>query len=108
MISPYPLRTEPLFRDYLWGGRKLEKQLGKALPNEGVWAESWEIVDHPEHQSVITNGTLAGKSLREIVVQDPQWLLGEESEPGSSVPLLLKYLDCQSDLHRAWHPAQRR
>ena len=31
MTIPYPLRTEPFYQDYLWGGRKLESVLGKAI-----------------------------------------------------------------------------
>lgn len=102
-VAAYPLRTEPLFRDYLWGGRKLQSHLGKTLPPEGVWAESWEVIDHPEHHSVVTNGPWAGKSLREIMLQAPGWLLGGRI-PGSSLPLLLKYLDCQQVLSVQVHP----
>lgn len=105
-VTGYPLRTEPLFRDYLWGGRKLQTTLGKALPAQGVWAESWELIDHPEHQSLVTNGPLAGKTLREITAADPEWLLGASSGNNSlpSLPLLLKYLDCQRVLSVQVHP----
>ncbi len=102
MPPAYFLLTEPALRDYLWGGRKLQSVLGKPLPTEGVWAESWEIVDHPEHQSVIRNGALAGQSLRQISETHPQWLFGDSHEP--RLPLLLKYLDCQRVLSVQVHP----
>lgn len=97
----FPLRCQPHFRSYLWGGRELGSQLNKAIPSDGVWAESWEIIDHAEHQSVVTGGPLDGKSLRQIASQSPQWLLG----PGqNTLPLLLKYLDCQNVLSIQVHP----
>ena len=102
MTLPYPLRTEPFFRDYIWGGRKLETVLGKPIPSEGVWAESWEMIDHPEHQSVVTNGELAGQTLRQIAAQHRSWILGEEET--QALPLLLKYLDCQRVLSVQVHP----
>lgn len=102
MSPAYFLLTEPVLRDYLWGGRKLQTVLGKPLPAEGVWAESWEIVDHPDHQSVIRNGPLAGQSLRQISETHSQWLFGNSQEP--RLPLLLKYLDCQRALSVQVHP----
>lgn len=104
MTVAYPLRTQPLFRDYLWGGRKLETVLGKSLPAGGVWAESWEMVDHPEHQSIVSNGPLAGKSLRQIAAGQATWLLGPDNNSPKSLPLLLKYLDCQRVLSVQVHP----
>lgn len=102
MPPAYFLLTKPVFRDYLWGGRKLESVLGKSLPSEGVWAESWEIVDHAEHQSLIRNGPLAGQTLRQVAAANPQWLFGNTEI--KQLPLLLKYLDCQRVLSVQVHP----
>ena len=41
----YPLRFEPILRHYIWGGRRLEKVLGKQLAPGEDYAESWEIAD---------------------------------------------------------------
>lgn len=101
-MKPYPLRTKPFFRAYIWGGRKLETVLGKAIPAEGDWAESWEFVDHTEHQSEVTNGPLAGLTLREIAEQHHDWLFGSQSI--DRLPLLLKYLDCNRVLSVQVHP----
>jgi len=102
----YPLRCQPFFQDYLWGGRKLETRLGKPIPENGVWAESWEIMDHPHHQSQVINGSKAGMTLREIISQQPEWLLGTRLHQAGvgSLPLLLKYLDCQKVLSIQVHP----
>ncbi len=103
MTDPYPLRFEPFFRDYLWGGRKLQTVLGKDLPANGTWAESWEIVDHPEHSSRIVNGPLAGKSLSLLTSENRDWIYGD-GQHTESLPLLLKYLDCQRVLSVQVHP----
>lgn len=103
MIAPYPLRFQPLFRDYLWGGRRLQSVLGKDLPPEGIWAESWEVVDHPQHASVLVNGPLAGQSLSQVTADHRQWLFGEANISGP-LPLLFKYLDCQRVLSVQVHP----
>ena len=104
MTAPYPLRLEPFFQDYLWGGRNLETVLGKTLPSEGVWAESWEVVDHDEHQSVITNGDLAGQTIRDLTQNQPDMLLGSLPNRPEHLPLLFKYLDCQRVLSVQVHP----
>ena len=45
-ICNYPLRFTPVFRRYLWGGRRLATMLGKAIGAGDDYAESWELVDH--------------------------------------------------------------
>ncbi len=102
----YPLRCQPTFQNYVWGGRNLADRLGKDLPDDGVWAESWEIIDHPHHQSRILNGPLSGLTLRDLIERSPEWLIGSASHNAgiASVPLLLKYLDCQQVLSVQVHP----
>ncbi len=104
MTDAYPMRTAPFFRDYLWGGRNLQTVLGKAIPEDGVWAESWEIIDHTEHQSRVTNGALKGRTLRDLALSDPDWLFGNIASQLEALPLLLKYLDCQRVLSVQVHP----
>ena len=43
----YPLKFTPVLKDYIWGGRNLEK-LGRLLPPDGVIAETWEIAAHKD------------------------------------------------------------
>src|SRR6476646_7831932 len=50
-----PLTFEPIFRERIWGGRKLAELFGKKLPPDKRIGESWEIVDRPEAQSVVSN-----------------------------------------------------
>lgn len=99
----YPLTFRPIYRTYLWGGRRLESLLGKSLGSEPKYAESWEIVDHGGDQSLVAEGPLAGKTLGELVRQRGEELLG----PGrryDSFPLLFKFLDAQKVLSVQVHP----
>ena len=59
MKELYPLLFEPVFKDYIWGGRNLEK-FGRILPNSGIVAESWEISSHEDGMTRVKNGKYAG------------------------------------------------
>lgn len=110
----YPLRFEPLFRRYLWGGRKLQEFLNKPIGDQPA-AESWEIVDHQDDQSVVRFGNLAGQTLRQLIATSGADLVGAElmeqiSSPALPVhlqnrfPLLLKFLDANRHLSVQVHP----
>ncbi|MFM9195740.1 MAG: class I mannose-6-phosphate isomerase, partial [Planctomycetia bacterium] len=63
----HPLLLTPLYRQYVWGGRRFETALGRDLPPGGDFAESWELVDRGNDQSVVAAGPLAGHTLGELV-----------------------------------------
>ena len=46
-----PLRFTPYLRPMVWGGRRLGKLLGKALPTDQPYGESWDVSDHASHTS---------------------------------------------------------
>ncbi len=101
-----PLVFTPLFMERVWGGRRLELLLGKALPPEAVIGESWEIVDRPEAQSVVAEGPLAGRTLHELWDgPDRAALFGTRAAAwGERFPLLIKVLDCEQTLSVQVHP----
>ena len=99
----YPLRFEPLLRRYIWGGRRLATLLGKSLPAGEDFAESWELVDHQQGQSVVQFGPLQGLSLHDLCQRFGEELLGA-GNGGSGFPLLFKFIDAQQDLSLQVHP----
>jgi mannose-6-phosphate isomerase len=103
MPELYPLRFKPVLRRYIWGGRRLESLLGKSLGEGGDYAESWEVVDHDEDQSVVAHGPLAGRTLANLLVEHGEALLGRH-HPLERFPLLLKFLDCNRTLSVQVHP----
>lgn len=106
MIPNEPLLFLPLFRSYIWGGRRLASSLQKNLPDSGQWAESWEIVDHGVDQSIVSGGRWKDWSLRQLIESFPDEILGHavDGVPQPRFPLLLKYLDCNNDLSVQVHP----
>ena len=102
-LPDQPIRFEPIFRSYIWGGDRLASQLGKKPPGNGIWAESWEIVDHREGESIVAEGAFAGWTLRQLIESFPNEIVGRDA-PNERFPLLLKYLDCQRVLSVQVHP----
>ena len=94
MPAWYPLRFRPILKRYLWGGRRLGTVLHKPIGREEDYAESWEVSDHPNGQSVIADGSLAGTSLSELIRECGAGLLGRH-HPQARFPLLFKFLDCR-------------
>lgn len=100
----YPLTFQPLFKERVWGGRRLADLYGKPLPDGKVIGESWEITDRPEGVSVVTNGPLAGQDLRWLMENHAGGLVGRLPSPGGRFPWLIKILDCEDDLSLQVHP----
>src|ERR1700751_1919334 len=100
----YPLTFKPIFKERVWGGRKLEGLYQKNLPPKVPIGESWEISDRPGDASVIANGPLAGKDLHWLMEHHSGELLGSPQPPGTRFPLLVKILDAQEKLSLQVHP----
>lgn len=100
----YPLTFIPLFKDRIWGGRKLQGLFQKALPNAIPIGESWEISDRPGDVSVINRGALRGKDLRWLMQHHGEALLGWKPRPEETFPLLIKILDAREKLSLQVHP----
>jgi mannose-6-phosphate isomerase len=98
-----PLRFEPFLRPLVWGGRKLATQLNKTLPTADNCGESWEISDHALHASVVATGPFAGTTLRSLLQQHSQDILGANAKE-NSFPWLVKFLDAQDWLSVQVHP----
>ena len=100
-----PLKFEPLFKERIWGGRRLETHFGKNLPRHGRIGESWEIVDREEAQSVVGDGLFRGATLHELWTTRRQEVFGDVPD-SERFPLLLKLLDAQEKLSLQVHPPE--
>ena len=102
----YPLTFEPVFRDYIWGGRNLETLFGRKLP-PGIVAESWDISGHPSSPTTVDAGPLAGWTLPQVQERLGEKLVGTRSRWAtrrSKFPLLVKLLDANRALSVQVHP----
>lgn len=98
------LRLKPLYQERVWGGRILERSLGRTLPGQGPIGESWEIVDRPEAQSVVASGEFAGQQLRTVLERHAAALMGPSWPASRPFPILVKWLDCRERLSLQVHP----
>ncbi len=96
----YPLLLEPTLHVKVWGGRKLGSELGKTLPEDAPYGESWELHD----TSTVRNGTYAGKTLADLIKEYGTDFIGEGFDPSEGLPLLVKLLDATQWLSVQVHP----
>ena len=97
----YPLKFDHKYIEKIWGGSKLN-DFRDDIP-EGQIGESWDVSAQEAGLSVVQNGKLAGKTLKELTSMYPQQILGAEVE-AEEFPLLLKIIDAQSQLSIQVHP----
>jgi mannose-6-phosphate isomerase len=102
-----PLVFEPYLRPVVWGGRKLRDVLGKSLPTDAAYGESWELSPHPQHVSRVSEGPLAGQNLNDLCRTRPAEIFGEDATSPTPFPLLIKFLDCRELLSIQVHPDDR-
>ncbi|MCC7208851.1 MAG: class I mannose-6-phosphate isomerase [Anaerolineae bacterium] len=98
-MAVYPLRFEAALHTKVWGGRQLGARLGKALPSDEPYGESWELF----WKNRATNGAHAGKTLGELIAADPVGMVGRAGA-SEEFPLLVKFIDAQEWLSVQVHP----
>lgn len=96
----YPLLLQPALHVKVWGGRRLADVLGKTLPTDEPYGESWEL-----HDSVtVVNGPLKGHTIAELLALYGERLVGPGGNSARSFPLLAKFLDARDWLSVQVHP----
>ncbi|MEO1236860.1 MAG: type I phosphomannose isomerase catalytic subunit [Planctomycetota bacterium] len=115
--SLYPLKFGPVYKEKVWGGRTLQRSLGRDLPGSDTpIGESWELVDLATtsasgggggaERSTVTNGPLAGQTLARVIADHGRAVLGDlPLSDGGGFPILLKYLDANENLSVQVHPS---
>jgi len=106
MNTLYPLKFNPVFKDKIWGGRKIKDVLGMdfgKLPNCG---EAWVVSGMEGNPTLVKNGFLAGNELNELVSVYMGDLVGDDvyEKYGDEFPLLIKYIDANDWLSIQVHP----
>jgi mannose-6-phosphate isomerase len=99
-MSLYPFLLNPALHVKVWGGRKLETIMGKQLPTDEPYGESWEMHD----TATVANGALAGRSLGDLLKEYGHDLVGAKNNPAEGFPLLAKILDPSDWLSVQVHP----
>lgn len=101
----YPLRFTPIFKEKIWGGHQLHSILNKPIPNLKT-GESWEISAVDDNDSTIVNGRFAGITLKELIEEFKEKLVGRAvyEDHGLHFPLLVKFIDAAENLSVQLHP----
>ena len=102
----YPLKFETIFKEKLWGGTKVRDVLGKDFAPLANCGETWEISGVPGNLSVVSEGSLQGMTLPEVIETFKGDLVGEKvyEQYGNEFPLLVKFIDAAQDLSIQVHP----
>jgi mannose-6-phosphate isomerase len=99
------LFVKPIFMERVWGGNRLGRLLGKELAPGKIIGESWELADRPEAQSLVCGGAFDGVTVRQLLKERPEELLGKlAAAHPKNFPLLIKYIDAGADLSVQVHP----
>ncbi len=104
-MKAYPIKFRPILKEKIWGGNKLSQILNKGTDLENV-GESWEISGVKGNISEVVNGDYKGQSLNDLIKTYKSDLLGLANSErfGEEFPLLIKFLDAQTDLSVQVHP----
>ncbi len=102
MDDLYPLRMQPVFKDYNWGGTSLRKIYKKETPHKTT-AESWEVAVRKDGCSVVADGIYKGKSIDSLAEKPGINLVGELND-NKKFPLMLKLIDTKENLPLQVHP----
>ena len=65
--------------------------------------ESWDLADHADGMSVVAEGPLAGRTLAQLLAEDPAGLVGA-GFAGRTFPLMVKLIDASQRLSVQVHP----
>jgi mannose-6-phosphate isomerase len=102
----YPLKFQPIFKERIWGGNRLETLYGKDLAGKTNIGESWELSAVEGDVSVVSNGYLEGNDLQDLIEIYMGELVGDKvfDKFGTEFPLLIKFIDANDDLSIQVHP----
>ena len=101
----YPLKFKDILKETVWGGNKIAPFKGLESTGRPI-GESWEISGCKGSESVVKEGPLEGTPLSRLIAEHGDELLGKRLHAiyGNEFPLLLKFIDSQSDLSIQVHP----
>lgn len=101
----YPIKLNPIYKYKIWGGSRLHTLYNRTLPYDKT-GESWEISCREQDICTVQNGEYSGMPLNQLIEKMGKSLLGSAVMDNGRFPLLLKYLDVQTDLSVQVHPSQ--
>lgn len=101
----YPLKFTPISKYRMWGGQKLNTVLNKNFLKEDI-GESWEISGVEGDETVVSEGALSGKTLKQLAQEFKGDFVGNNvfETFQDQFPLLIKFIDAKTPLSIQVHP----
>ena len=99
-----PLKMQPCYKEYLWGGRRLETEYGKT-DAPAITAESWELASHSDGVSIVAGGDYTGMTIADLGRLDKNGFWGSGCKT-DDFPLMVKLIDATKDLSIQVHPSE--
>lgn len=100
-------KFEPIYKERVWGGNRFRDFLKRDLPSNHNIGESWDVVDRNCEQSIVSEGDEKGMTLRELLMEKSDYVIGPGWEVEKPFPLLVKWLDCSKRLSLQVHPPKK-
>lgn len=101
-IKNEPFLLSPVYKEVMWGGRRLRDDFNKES-GLSIVAESWECSTHKDGISVISTGEHKDKLLSDVLVEHAYYL-GSHNCDKKELPILVKLIDAEKDLSVQVHP----
>ena len=101
------IKFEPIYKERPWGGTSLSTFFKREIKlDSNKVGESWDIVDRNEAQSIALNDLYEGMTLREIIANNCDTIMGPIWHKEARFPILVKWLDCHERLSLQVHPPE--
>lgn len=106
MSDLYPFKFQTIFKEKIWGGKKIKSILGKDFSPLSICGETWELSAVEGNISVVDSGQLQGTKLTDLLDSYGVRIVGNRiyEEYGKDFPLLIKFIDANDDLSIQVHP----
>ncbi|MCK9612187.1 MAG: type I phosphomannose isomerase catalytic subunit [Bacteroidales bacterium] len=106
MRTLYPLKFKPIFKEKIWGGKKIATVLNQDFATLTNCGELWAISGVEGSESIVANGFLKGNTLPELLEVYMGDLVGERvyEKFGNEFPLLFKFINSEDFLSVQVHP----
>ena len=100
------VKLSPVYKDYIWGGQRLQKIYGKGntLGEESKIAESWEVSAHKAGICTIAEGNMKDMPFSRYLERIGKSAWGWKCQPFDKFPLMIKFIDATHALSVQVHP----
>lgn len=98
----YPIKFKSIYVDKIWGNDRLKK-INRDIPSNTI-GESIELIFRDDTMSVVENGELKGKTIKDLLEVYGYDFSGTNVNPTRQFPLMIKIITSSIDQSAQVHP----